>query len=432
MKISRNWLQTYFEKQIPPANELADLFTFHSFEVEGMDEIKDENGKVTDDILDVKVLPDRAHYALSMRGVAGETSVLTKQAVKMKVVPIDLKTETEAKPVIKILTPDFCRRYIGRFVELGNVKANTRIAALLAAIGQRSISPVVDATNYVMFDVGQPLHAFDADKVKGAIVVRAAKKGERIELLDSSEGIGREVELLQSDHVIADDLGPIAIAGVKGGKRTGISDTTKRLIIESANFEPSAIRRTATRLDLRSEASKRYENEITPELALIGMKNISFLINEASPDAKFCPIVDEYPVKAKQTMIELDPAYINERLGVDVPLAETKDILERMGIKIVVIGAIWRLEIPFERLDLTITDDIVEEIGRIYGYDKIGGVLPPKAPGSVANLPMFYMTEKLKNMLVEKGFSEVSLYSLVSKGEIETAHPGQRQGFCTR
>ena len=274
-----------------------------------------------------------------------------------------------------------------------------------------------------MFDVGQPLHAFDADKVKGAIVVRAAKKGETIELLDSSEGTDRQVELLETDHVIADDLGPIAIAGVKGGKRTGVSDSTKRLIIESANFEPSAIRRTATRLDLRSEASKRYENEITPELAARGMESVSVLIQEASPLAKFGPVVDEYPTKPKQTTIGIDPAYIAERLGVEVPLDETKAILENLGIEIGMKGSRWNLAIPFERLDLTIPEDIVEEVGRIYGYDKIQGILPSKTDSPVVILPTFYLTEKIKNLLVEIGFSEVNLYSLVSKGEVETAHP---------
>jgi len=446
MKISKNWLQTYFDKPIPSADELANLFTFHSFEVEGSEDIetveKTREGneyKIKDTILDVKVLPDRAHYALSHRGVAGEVAALTNEPAIVRWLEKETKASVDTKPAIRIEAPNFCRRYMGRFVEIDKIQpASLWIRTALCSIGQRAISSIVDATNYVMFDVGQPLHAFDADKIVGAIVVRAAKKGETIELIDSSEGTDRQVELQETDHVIADDQGPIAIAGVKGGKRTGISDSTRRIIIESANFEPSAIRRTATRLDLRSEASKRYENEITPELATRGMVSVSALIKEASPNAKFGPIVDEYPVKAKQTIIEIDPAYINQRLGVDVPIEEIKEILENLEIKIESRKFIvesqekgdsglersdWILTIPFERLDLTIPEDIVEEVGRIYGYDKIQGILPPKTDVPIAILPMFYLTEKIKNILTEVGFSEVNLYSLVAQGEIETAYP---------
>ncbi len=429
---------------MPAAENLAELFTFHSFEVEGREEIETiektregEEFKVKDTIFDVKVLPDRAHYALSHRGVAGEVAALAKLPQKIRWLEKKTPDSIDKKPTIRIDAPNFCRRYMGRYIEIEKIEQSSLwIQTALGSIGQRAINSIVDITNYVMFDAGQPLHAFDADKVQGTIVVRAAKKGEKIELLDSSEGADRHVELLESDHVIADDLGPIAIAGVKGGKRTGITDSTTHIIIESANFEPSAIRRTATRLDLRSEASKRYENEITPELASRGMDSASVLIKEASPLARFGPIVDAYPVKPSQTVIEIDPAYISERLGVDISLDEIKRILKNLGIKVggengnmnergevVSFTEPWNLLIPFERLDLTIPDDIVEEVGRIYGYDKIQGVLPPKTAIPVAILPTFYLTEKIKNMLAAIGFSEVSLYSLVSNGEVETAYP---------
>jgi phenylalanyl-tRNA synthetase beta chain len=334
---------------------------------------------------------------------------------------------------------------MGRYVELNvsSASAHPKIAgepnaeqmrSFLAAIGQRSISPIVDATNFVMFDVGQPLHAFDADKVKGAIIVRAAKKGEKIELLDSSEGPGKEVELLSSDHVIADDVGPLAIAGVKGGKRAGITASTKHIIIESANFDPTAVRRTATRLDLRSESSKRYENEITPELATSGMNDVSILVSREYPAAKFGPIVDQYPVKAIHTTIAFDPVLVEMRLGIKIPPREIKDILERMTIAIADEEGTgkWRLTIPFTRLDLKIPEDIVEEVGRIYGYGHIQGILPPTSKAKVPVLPMHYLSEMIKNILVEQGFSEVSLYSLVAKGEIETAYPLARDKAFAR
>lgn len=454
MKVSHAWLQTYFDKSIPSADALAELFTFHSFEVEGIERLRDSTSRLIDTVIDAKVLPDRAHYCLSHKGIAEEVSFLTKQPVKSNKSSKSILVSLDNKPVIKIEDPHFCRRYMGRYVELNagqsseatkspaNSKTGLKlplepnaekIRAFLAAIGQRSISPIVDATNFVMFDVGQPLHAFDADKVKGAIVVRAAKKGEKIELLDSSEGPGKEVELLSSDHVIADDIGPLAIAGVKGGKRAGITASTKHIIIESANFDPTAVRRTATRLDLRSESSKRYENEITPELASLGMNDVSILVSQAYPKAKFGPIVDQYPVKAVRATIHLNPISVETRLGIRIPPREVKDILERMDIAIAEAEECkWLLTIPFTRLDLKIPEDIVEEVGRIYGYGHIQGILPPTSKAKVPVLPIHYLSEMIKNILVEQGFSEVSLYSLVAKGEIETAYPLARDKAFAR
>ncbi|MEK7501799.1 MAG: phenylalanine--tRNA ligase subunit beta [Patescibacteria group bacterium] len=460
MKISRNWLKNYFDKPIPDANKLAEFFTFHSFEVEGVEEIGNESpavsllvetalprslcssedcsrpsdtASIADFIIDVKVLPDRAHYCLSHKGIAGEVSVLTGQAIKDLKIPDMLEATTEVGPMYKpsIIIQDrkFCRRYMGRYVE--NITVNQSLEwmkRLLEAIGQRSISGIVDATNFCMFDIGQPLHAFDADKIKGVIVVRPAKASEKMILLD-----GTEITLTTDDSVIADDAGPLAIAGVKGGKRAEVTSSTKRIFMESANFNPTAVRRTSTKYNLRSESSKRYENEITPELVSLGMNNICALIKEMNPEAKFGPIVDVYPVKAKQTVIDFDPAYIEKRLGVKFPFDEAKSILERMGI--IIKGgdtSRWKLTIPFDRLDLTIREDIVEEIGRVYGYEHIKGILPPKTNMPVEILPAYYLSEKIKDILIEQGFSEVSLYTLVEKGDIETAKPLARDKAFAR
>lgn len=418
MKISRNWLQTYFDNPIPAAAALGELFTFHSFEVEGLEKVGD------DDVLDVKILPDRAHYALCHQGIALEVSVLTKQPLKAGRLPPGPKDTLAERPDVRIEAPDFCRRYMARYGTISHVApSNPRACEMLGAIGQRAINAVVDATNTVMFDIGQPLHAFDADRIKGTIVIRTAKKGEKILLLDSSAGAGREVELLETDHVIADNEGPIAIAGVKGGKRAGVTEATRRIIVESASFDPGAVRRTATRLNLRSESSKRYENEITPELTAPGMDNVCALIAHTIPESAFGPIVDEYPQKPRKTVIEFNPGAIEERLGVAVPFAEAKGILERMNIAVVEKNNLWVLTIPFERLDLGIREDIIEEIGRVYGYEHIKGLLPPQIDRPVPVLPAFYVAERIKNILVGAGFSEVSLYTLVGTGDVETAYP---------
>ncbi|MFA6295014.1 MAG: phenylalanine--tRNA ligase subunit beta [Candidatus Paceibacterota bacterium] len=428
MKISYNWLKTYFDKDIPQAEKLVEIFPLYAFEIEEF--FKTEKGD--DTVFDVKILPDRAHYALSHKGVAEEVAILTKLPIKERFSK-ELEVTIKDKPSIKIEDKGFCRRYVARIVELGESSPQELPSkATLEAIGQRSINPIVDATNYVMYDIGQPLHAFDADKVKGSITIRAAKEGEKIVLLD-----GRELTLTTADHVIADDEGPLVVAGAKGGKRAEISDTTKRIMIESANFEPTAVRKTSTRYDIRSDSSKRFENEITPMLAIHGMNNVCALIKEIYKDAIFGEIVDEFSVKPKQTVIEFNPTYIEERLGLKIPIVEAKEILERMNIKVEETDAnpahdssnlsdlsnLWKLTIPYERLDLNIKEDIVEEVGRIYGYDKIKGILPPVTKNKVEVLPIYYISEKIKNILADQGFSEVSLYTLVEKGEIETAKP---------
>jgi len=422
MIVSRNWLQTYFKKEIPDANKLADLFTFHACEVESVEAVP-ENGELKSDvILDLKVLPDRAHYALCHKGIAQEIAVITKLPIKERYVP-EIKSSIEEKIKVTVEDSNFCKRYIARTIELDNVPKESPIwlKNALHSIGQRSINPIVDITNYVMYDIGQPLHAFDADKVVGELIIRSAKQGEKITLLDD-----REIILTTEDSVIADEQGALVIAGAKGGKRAEIDNNTKKIIIESANFHPTKVRRTSTKYDIRSDSSKRFENEITPELAIHGMNNVCGLIQEMIPNAKFGPIIDIYPNPAKQTVIEFDFNYIKERLGIEIPENETKNILEGMGISIDRDQTSWSLTIPFERLDLNAPEDIVEEVGRIYGYDKVNGILPTistETKSTTKILPIFYVSELIKSFLIELGFSEVSLYSLVKQGFIETAKP---------
>ncbi len=419
MIVYKNWLQKYFKNELPSIDDLAELFTFHAFEVEDSDQ------ETSSEALDLKVLPDRAHYALSHRGIAKEIAVLLKADMIESYQP-EIKPDNESTVNVKVENPKFCRRYIARVIELpkGQYHSPDWLKDSLEAIGQRTINPIVDITNYVMYDIGQPLHAFDADKVVDGLIIRNAKNGEKITLLDD-----REITLTDEDSVIADNEGPLVIAGAKGGKRAEIGQLTTRIIIESANFHPASVRKTSTKYDIRSDSSKRFENEITPELAIHGMNNTCKLIAEIYFGAKFGPIVDIYPKKAEQTVFEFDFGYLKERLGIEIPKEEAVEILNRLGIETENVecstcnGYCLNLKIPFERLDLVSREDIVEEVGRIYGYDKVKGILPPKSSGDIKNSNSFYTTEKIKNILVDLGFSEVSLYTLVERGDIEIAKP---------
>jgi phenylalanyl-tRNA synthetase beta chain len=417
MKISHAWLQEYFKDTLPTAEALAELFTFHSFEIEGVEEM----GKAPhlDKIIDAKILPDRAHFCLSYQGIADEVQVLTGlqrvESVDKKLPDVD---DSLAPVSVSVEATDFCRRYVSRRINNVSVKESPeKIQELLVSVGSRSINTVVDATNLAMFDIGQPLHAFDADKVKGVIVVRSARSEEKIVLLD-----GREITLSSEDSVIADDEGPLAIAGVKGGKRAEVTMDTKNIILESANFHPVSVRKTSTAYDLRNESSKRFENEITPEYALQGMNHVSVLIEKLSPGAIFGPVSDFYPHPAMQTTIIIDPSFINEKLGIDIPKEEVVRILKALKIQVEEKGAELSLTIPFDRFDLVIKEDVVEEIGRIYGYDKVKGILPPQAE-SLKVHEGFYVTERIKSLLAEQGFSEGYLYAFTSKGDIEVSYP---------
>ena len=412
MIISRAWLQKYFDAELPSAETMAELFTFHAFEVE------DVKTTDTDAIIDLKVLPDRAHYALCHRGIARELSAIGNFSLKKTVeksVPVSEVPELQ----IAVYVSHFCRRYVGRRVENVTVTDSPEwLKTAIESIGGRSINSVVDATNYVMFDVGQPLQAFDADKVVGAIRVRYAYSGEKIVTLDN-----KDITLSVDDSVIADNNGPLAIAGVKGGNRAEVTKETKRIIVESANFDPVLVRRTTVRVGIKNDASRRYENEITPYLAGEAMDAVSSIIATLSPNVLIGSVVDVYPNPVAPRRLSVDTGLIRGTLGCEINDTTIIKILVSLGIGVEINGKELSLTIPYDRLDLTIPEDIAEEVGRMFGYDKVIGVLPSLPKEKPAINKSFYVSEKIKNVLVSLGFSEVYLYSLVAKGDFEVTYP---------
>lgn len=412
MLISHNWLQMFFDQPLPKPEKLAELFTFHVFEVESVEK------KVNDTVYDLKVLPDRAHYALCYAGIAGEVSAMTGIPLTTKQPP-EIFGEKTRSVSVKIEEPKACRRYMARVFENVTVGPSPDwFRALLESVSARSINGIVDATNLVMFAQGNPLHAFDADKVKGGITVRFAKEGERITTLDK-----KDIALTPAVLVIADDEGPLAIAGVKGGIRAEVDSNTKNIIVESANFEPTLVRRTSTKIGIKTDASKRFENEISESKAAEAMKHVSALIMLASPSAKAGEIVDVYPAPRMPWTVTVSPAYISQRLGVDVPAAESIRILRSLQMKVEERGSELLVKPPLERLDIAIPEDLVEEVGRLYGLEKIKGEplgatsFQPKVNGhyAAANL--------LRGILAKRGYSEIYGYSLTDKGHVELQNP---------
>ncbi len=411
MIVSYAWLQIYFKKKLPRFEEVVDLFTFHAFEVERVEKKED------DVLIDVKVLPDRAHYALSHRGVARELAAAMKTEAVIPDVPM-VSVAQVPDLAISIADAEDCTRYIGRRVEGVTMTVSPAwLAERLAAIGQRSINPVVDAANYVMFDMGQPLHAFDADKVVGTIVIRRAQKGEQIRTLD-----GKDVVLDPSMLVIADEVGPLGIAGIKGGTRAAVTGTTTRLILEAAHFNPVLLRKTSFAVGIRTDASKRFENGlpfVSPEIA---MAEFSALLQTLLPGVSFGELVDVHEAPPPAISFTISATDVSRRLGVSLTAQEVKDTLAYLAVSVAGEGDRLTIVPPAYRLDITRLEDVVEEMGRLKGYDSITESIPqvvaPPAPHKA-----LYWEYNIRNLLLSQGYSEVYTSSFDEQGEREIEKP---------
>jgi len=421
MLISYNWLKKYI-KNVPNVKDLESLITFKVCELENVEELP--NG---DTLFDLNILPDRAHDLLSHRGVAKEiASLLGLELEEEKL------SEIEAKPTkleIDISSP-LCRRYVGRIVRNINIGPSPLwLVDLLESIGQRSINNIVDITNFILFDTGQPVHAFDLNKlVSPKIFVRQAKSGEKINLLSFEKEENRLVELKQEDLIISDEAKALAIAGVKGGEDSGVSSNTKDILIEVANFNPVAIRHTARRLGIQTDAVKRYENELSPNICLEIMSQISSLIKEVCPEASFEVIVDRYQEKPKIKKVYLEKDYVSRLLGIEIPKEEIEKILNNYSYDYMVLDGGWELTVPDNRLDINGPQDLVEEIGRVYGYDKIEPVLPVIEQKEEDDKVWLY-TNIAKNKLIKEGYKEVITSVFRGQGDISVLAAASDKSF---
>ncbi len=406
MKISYEWLKWYIP-EVPPADKLSDIFTFHVCEVDSLDKLPSG-----DYVFDLKVLPDRAHDLLSHHGVARELASL----LNLKFVdPIPNYKIPESKPTnleIKLETEQ-CRRYTGRIVRNVTVgKSPDWVVKHLESIGQRSINNIVDAANIVMYDCGQPIHAFDLDKVKGVLIVRPAKDGEEITTIDN-----KLVLLSTKDLVIADEKNVLAIAGVKGGKVAEVDLNTKNIIIEIANFDPVSVRKTRRAINIFTDAAKRFENDLSPELCDFAMREMCGLLVEYGC-TEFEDVVDVYPKKPESRKLKFRLSKMSSMLGYDLKPETAQDVLTRYNFNYTVEGDWYEIEVPNMRLDLAIEEDMAEEFGRVLGYDKVVPELP-KTDFNPHQNEVYEKIKKVRGYLLQQGYSEVMTYSFCNKGEVE-------------
>ncbi len=419
MLVVREWLKDYIGDSIPDVENIEKLLTFHAFEIEGVEKVAGH------DVIDVDVLPNRASDCLCHRGIARELATLMGQSLKDDPLQKDIVLKNTCDITVEIENSNACPRFTASLMTGIEVTDSPQwIQDRLEAIGQRSINNIVDATNYVMYSIGQPLHVYDADKfpqVDGQwkFLVRNAKKGEVVNLIsEEGQNEDRKIELKGTELLIVDKSSdmPIGLAGVKGGSFSGVDKNTTKIIIEAAHFDAKLTRSTARMHGIVVDASKRFENECSRELPPYAQQEIISLIKDIST-GNYEGTIDEYPKKKTNPEVVVRPAKANALLGIELSDDEMKSILNRAGVSVdktaeglVCIG-------PWERNDLIIEVDFIEEIGRVYGFDKIKSVIPKAMPMTKINRRHYY-SEQVREMLVNLGFSEVITSSFRNKDEV--------------
>ncbi len=366
---------------------------------------------VGDTILDLELTPNRPDW-LSIIGIAREAAAVTGQSWRDP----SIEYSERGKPAkdmiaVEIADPDLCPRYVGAVVQGVKVGESPRwMQERLLAVGMRPINNVVDITNYVMVEMGQPLHAFDYEKVRGKrIVVRRAEPGEKLRLLAETEDRTLGEDML----VIADGEGAVAVAGVMGGSESEVTPATRTILLESANFRGTGIRRTSQTLKLRTDASTRFEKGLSPLLPPIAAARAVKLMVELCGGRAAQGMVDVFPGKGKEQRVTLTMERLARVLGLEVPTAQVRNILSSLGF-----GCRWVppdrfiVRVPYWRTDVSIADDVIEEIARIIGYDELpisqlSGRIPTGQPQ-----PLPALRERVRDLMAEAGMQEVITYSL--------------------
>jgi len=414
MKVSLSWLQHYFEAPLPSAEVVADALTFHSCEIE----------EIEGEMIDVKVLPDRASYALSHRGVALEVSA----SLGMPMQNDSLAFPVPVFPVTNELSVEvddtYVLRHVGAIVRGVSVGPSPEwLVNLLATVGQRSINNIVDATNYVMLNIGQPLHAFDLntitkDKDVTRIAIRRAQEGEQVEVLT-----GETYTLTKDMFVVGDKTSGKAldIAGLKGGMHSGVTEKTTDLFISVGTYDGTLIRKMSQALKLWTDASLRYQNRPSPELCAYGMRDILKLITDIA-GGEVVGAVDVYPHPQVIETVTVSLSHITNRLGADYTIEQVSMVFDRLLFTYSVEGETFTVTPPFERKDIVLPEDLIEEVGRIIGYEHVLPVQLPALSGAPDHA-VFCGIERIKDLLTERGYTELSTQSFAREGDIELANP---------
>lgn len=374
---------------------------------------------LNDVTIDVDLTANRAD-CLSIRGLAREVGVLNRAEVTEPAFD-HVAPSIDDKVSVEVKAGAACPRYLGRVVRNVNVKAQSPIwmQEKLRRCGVRSIDPIVDITNYVMLEQGQPMHAFDLAKIDGGIVVRMAEQGEKLTLLD-----GNEAELNADTLVIADHNKALAIAGIFGGQDSGVNTETQDVLLESAFFAPDAIRGRARSYGLHTDSSHRFERGVDPEQQFKAMERATqLLIDICGGEAGVIVAAESQSDLPTYNTVALRRTKLDNLLGHHVPSEDVVEILTRLGCSVETTEEGWVANAPSWRFDIAIEQDLVEEVGRIYGYDNI----PNQAPVAHLNMNLHREADmplkRVRDLLVDRGYQEAITYSFVEPTQQKLVAP---------
>jgi phenylalanyl-tRNA synthetase beta chain len=368
-------------------------------------------------VIDLDILASRGRDALSHVGIARELRAIVKSKKKKENIDAKYQIANSLHSIaenihISIKDSNLCKRYMGVLLENVDNTAKTPewMTARLRSCGMKNVNVATDITNYVMLETGQPMHAFDFEKIKGesptfSLGVRHAKAGEKLTLLD-----GKELKLDEKDIVIAGEGGALALAGVMGGKASVTSSETTQIFLESAWFDPVLIRKTRIRHKLVTESAYRFERDVDPEgVSPASARAVELLAEYAG--ARVVGMRDEYLEKEKAVSVKVPLAEVKSLLGVEIPLQEIREILERLSFLVEEKGEYFVVSVPSFRKDIRTQEDIIEEIGRVYGYDRV----EPQALMATVEVPekspMHDMILRMKTWFTDWGWDEVLTYS---------------------
>jgi len=418
MKISVKWLKDYISFNLP-VEKLAHKLTMAGLEVEKIEAVGD------DMVLDLEITPNRPD-CLNFQGIARElAAVLDKQLKTPKIKKIILP---KAKCAVEILDKKGCGRYIGTLIESVDVKESPSwLAVRLSALGNRTINNVVDITNFCLLETGQPLHAFDYDKlIGGKIVVRRARAGEKIVTL---EGVERSLD--PSILVIADAQRPVAIAGVMGGLETEVTGQTQRILLESAHFDPILIRKASRSLGIKTDSSYRFERGV--DLATVekaAARAASLILQQGQ--GKVTARKDAFPSRPKGVgrKIVIKVEDVNSLLGADLSLAKCRTILKKLDFHVAKQAQnVMNVTAPPSRPDIKDPVDVIEEIARVIGYDNLPLTLPLIKAQNVPEQEDYAFVNNVRELCIGLGFSEAISYALISRESLAKSGLSQLSGI---
>jgi phenylalanyl-tRNA synthetase beta chain len=414
MKLSPTWLRDFVDLPVDN-NRLAEELTSVGAAVEGI------SGQGESTVFEMEITTNRPdemnHY-----GIAREAAAIYDVALK----PIEAKLPAAASSAafpIEIQVPDLCPRFTARSIRNIAIKASpARIANRLALLDQRPINNAVDATNYVLWEMGKPTHVFDLDLLHGGkIIVRRARDGETLKTLD-----GMERKLSSQDVVVADAHRPVALAGVMGGFDTMITESTRNILIESAWWDPVSIRKTSKRHGIHTDASHRFERGADFESTVLSTNRVAELILQSCGGELAGNVVDVVAKRIDQAPLGLQISEVRRLLGEQPSVQEILRILKKLGFEVTAErtdSSEWTVEIPSWRLDVERQVDLIEEIARLHGYDKFPNTLPAYA-GAVTEKPDAKKDAKMRSTLLALGYDEAVSLAFISSEDAKRFSPG--------